>query len=145
MASIPPISPIRVGEPNRMKQMMRPFSISASGMRAQQRLAEAIQENIANVDTTTTEAGGPYRRKFVTFERDSAGGVRVARIEEDQSPGREVYQPWHRDADPDGMVRYPNVDVISEVVDMMIANRVFEANATAFQSAKAMVRRALEI
>ncbi len=144
MPSIPPIPPIRVGEPNRMRQLMRPFSISASGMRVQQRLAEAIQENIANVDTTSTPDGGPYQRKVGVLERDPHGGVRVA-IAEDPTPGREIYRPWHKDADADGMVRYPNVDVITEVVDMMIANRVFEANATAFQSAKAMVRRALEI
>ncbi len=145
MPSIPPIRPIRVGENNRMRQLMRPFGISASGMRAQQRIAEAIQENIANVDTTSTATGGPYQRKFGVLERDPSGGVRVAQMAEDPTPGREVYQPWHQDADADGMVRYPNVDVITEVVDMMIANRVFEANATAFQSAKAMVRRALEI
>ena len=124
---------------------MRPFGISASGMRAQQRVMETIQENISNAHTARTPGGGAYQRQIPVLERDASGGVRIARIVADPTPGRRVYEPGHPDADAEGMVEYPNIDVITEVVDMMIASRVFEANATAFQSAKAMIRRALDI
>ena len=107
---------------------------------------DLISENIQNARTTRTTNGGPYRRKLAVLERDPAGpGVRVARIVEDPSPGQTEYQPGHPDADADGNVVYPNIDIITEITELMIARRMYEANATAFQTAKAMIRRAMDI
>jgi flagellar basal-body rod protein FlgC len=99
-----------------------------------------ISTNIANAETTRTPDGGPYRREVATTE-----GAAAVTTTEDSRPGRKVYDPGHPDADADGFVTYPNVDLNTEMVDMMIARRVHEANATVFQAAKAMLRRALEI
>lgn len=143
--SVPPVPPVGAARPPRVRGLMRSLGLSATGMKAQQRVLDTISENIQNAGTTRSADGGPYRRKVAVLERDADGGVRVARVVEDPGPGHSVHQPGHPDADAEGMVEYPNVDVITEMTDMMIARRVYEANATAFQAAKAMVRRALEI
>jgi flagellar basal-body rod protein FlgC len=149
------------------RPLFRTLGISSSGMSAQRMRLEAIAGNIANAETTRTEDGTPYRRRVVTMETrtmetilpgappvfriptlnpaDSAHGVRVTGVEVDGSEGPLVYDPGHPDADPAGYVRYPNVSITDEMIDLLSARRVYEANATVFQSAKAMLRRALEI
>ncbi len=109
-------------------------------MSTQQRFLEVIAKNIANANTTRTPEGGPYRREVAT-----AAGDGTAEVSADPRPGRKLYDPGHPDADADGFVEYPNVDLNTEMVDLMVARRAFEANATVFQAAKSMLRRALDI
>ena len=124
---------------------MRPLGLSAEGMSVQQRFLEAISKNIANAETTRTPDGGAYRRQIAVSERDPMTGEMTTRIVEDASPGRMQYDPGHPDANADGYVEYPNVDINIELVDLMIARRLHEANASVFQAAKSMLRRALDI
>ena len=142
------------------------FDISASGMSAQRVRMDVAAENIANVDTTRTEKGGPYQRKDVVFESfgtnsfqealrnaslgkgyNSAkkAGVRVTTLVSDDREFKRVYNPNHPDADADGYVEMPNVDVLKETVDSMSATRSYEANVTALNAMKAMAQKALEI
>ncbi|WP_077612103.1 flagellar basal body rod protein FlgC [Clostridium sp. Marseille-P2415] len=140
------------------------MNISASAMTAQRLRLDIASENIANIDTTRTEAGGPYRRKMVVLEarnennfrktlmnaagvsrQQSTGGVRVSQIVEDTSPLKSVYSPEHPDADENGYVQMPNVDLLKETVDSMSATRSYEANITAFNAIKLMASKALEI
>jgi len=132
---------------------------SASGMTAERLRLDVISNNIANVNTTRTTTGGPYRRQFVVFEprqadasfpRTTGGqlqlnGVRVSGIKQDDSPLRMIYEPGHPDADADGYVKMPNINIITEMVDMMTASRAYEANVTAVNVAKSMMMKALEI
>lgn len=135
-------SPIRFPFfPRPLRGLMGPLDVSARGMAVQQKFIEVISENIANAETTRTPDGGAYRRAVASVD-EGGGGVRTT---QDARPGRSVYDPGHPDADADGFVAYPNVDLNTELVDMMIARRVHEANATVFQAAKAMLKRALEI
>jgi flagellar basal-body rod protein FlgC len=124
---------------------MGPLGVSASGMSRQQKFIEVIANNIANAETTRTADGGPYRREIAVAGIDPVTGAPITTVREDSSPGRTVYQPGHPDADAQGYVHYPNVDVASEMVDLMIARRMHDANATVFQSAKAMLRKAIDI
>jgi len=124
---------------------MGPLAMSAEGMATQQKFLEAIAKNIANAETTRTPEGTPYRRQIAVAERDPVTGQMVTRIVEDPSAGRLQYDPGHPDANEDGYVEYPNVDVNTELVDLMLARRMHEANASVFQAAKSMLRRALEI
>lgn len=128
-----------------IRNFLGPLGISAGGMTRQQRFIEVIAANIANAETTRTPDGGPYRRQVAAVGIDPATGKADTRIVQDQRPGRMVYDPGHPDADPQGYVTYPNVDLATETVDLMLARRMHEANATVFQSAKAMLRRALDI
>jgi flagellar basal-body rod protein FlgC len=139
------------------------LGVSSSALTAQRLRMDIISQNIANVDTTRTADGTPYRRKTVVFEeRGSApfsqylssaskdrylvgGGVRVARIVEDPSPFKEVYDPGNPDADENGIVRKPNVDIVTEMVNMISATRAYEANVTAMNATKSMASKALEI
>jgi flagellar basal-body rod protein FlgC len=161
----PPFQPVT-------RTMFRSLGIAASGLSAQRQRLEVIATNIANAETTRTADGTPYRRRVVRMEAagvpgepfevpsptsssllrtpggdpvQRAAGVRVAAVEEDASEGQLVYEPGHPDADASGYVRYPNVRITDELVDLMDARRVYEANATVFQSAKSMLRRALDI
>jgi len=128
---------------------MDPIDVSASGLAAQRRRLEVIAENLANAETTRTAEGRPYRRKQVIFSEalDAAaeGGVEVEEISEDLSPGKRVYQPGHPDANDEGYVELPNVSVMQEMVDMIGATRAYEANVTALNATKSMIRRALDI
>ena len=143
---IPSVPQVRMpSEPIRVRGMLKQFGLSSTGMSAQQSVMDTISENIQNARTTRTAEGTPYRRKVAVLERDPDGGVRVARVVDDMSAGQIVHQPGHPDADAEGNVLLPNVDIIAEMADLMIAKRVFEANATAFQTAKSMMRRALDI
>lgn len=143
--------------------MFSAINSSASGLTAQRLRMDTISENIANANTTRTENGGPYRRKVVVFNEankpfseylsnsskkainNNSGGVRVAKIVEDKSDFKKVYDPTHPDADSDGYVNMPNVDVLTEMVNMISATRAYEANVTAMNSAKGMAIKALEI
>jgi flagellar basal-body rod protein FlgC len=136
------------------------MDISASGLTAQRLRMDLISENIANAETTRTETGGPYRRKTAVFREKPAaefadylkgalsgasGGVRVSQIAEDTAEGTRVYEPGHPDADADGYVTKPNVNIVVEMVNMVSATRSYEANVTAINSSKAMISRTLEI
>ena len=131
--------------PSPIRQLLRPLGISADAMSTQQRFLEVIARNIANAETTRTPEGGPYRREIATTGADPTTGAPSSGVITDTRPGRKIYDPGHPDADKDGFVEYPNVDLNTELVDLMIARRMFEANATVFQAAKNMLRRALEI
>jgi flagellar basal-body rod protein FlgC len=127
--------------PRPIRTLLSPLATSAAGMSVQQSFIEAISANIANAETTRTPEGGPYRRRIGLAENNN-GQVRVV---DDATPGRMVYDPGHPDADQNGYVTMPNVDIATETVDLMVARRMHEANATVFQAAKGMLRRALEI
>lgn len=125
---------------------LRPLGISAGGLSLQQQRLEVIASNIANAETTRTADGGPYRRRVAELApQPGAEGAPVVQVREDTTPGPLVYDPGHPDADPRGYVRYPNVDTSAEMVDLMIARRAYEANASVFEAAKAMLRRALDL
>ena len=190
-----------------VRPMFRSLGIAASGLSAQRARIETIATNLANAETTRTDAGGAYKRKVAVLQAASAGsatfgggatpnpggtisgatppfgsnafqvpalaanapfgsgsddpraitvpalggaddgqnGVRVAGISQDESDGPLVYDPGHPDADANGYVRYPNVRVSDEMIDLIDARRIYEANATVFQSAKAMLKRAIDI
>lgn len=136
------------------------LSISSTGLSAQRLRMNLISSNMANVNTTRTETGEPYKRKDAIFEAvqtggfkdvldermgDAAGGVNVARIVEDDKPFVEKYDPGHPDADENGYIRMPNVNIVEEMVNMISASRSFEANATAVRATKDMAGIALEI
>ncbi len=127
------------------------MGISASGLNAERIRQEVIARNIANVNTTKTSDGGVFRRQLVELVSEGNGedgelpAVSIAGIVSDPSPLKQVYDPSHPDADDKGFVAKPNVDVMMEMVDMLGATRAYQANVTALQSAKDMIRRALEI
>lgn len=128
-----------------VRNLMGPLGISASGMARQQRFLEIIANNIANAETTRGPDGKPYQRQVAVGGTDPVTGQPVTTVVNDTRAGRMEYDPGHPDADATGYVHYPNVDLANETVDLMIARRMHEANATVFQSAKAMLRRALDI
>mgnify|MGYP000908847177 CR=1 FL=1 len=133
--------------------------ISASGLTAERLRMDTIASNIANVNTTRTEEGGPYRRKIAVFQENleaewdkQAGrmenvsrGIKAVGVVEDESPLQSVYDPTHPDADADGYVMMPNVNVLNEMVDLIAATRAYEANVTAVNATKSMMVKALEI
>jgi flagellar basal-body rod protein FlgC len=128
-----------------VRQFMRSLAISAEGMARQQKFLEVISSNIANAETTRTPEGGPYQRRVAVAGGTAEDGSVGMDVVADPRPGRLVYDPGHPDANADGYVRYPNVDTSTELVDLMIARRVHEANASVFQAAKSRLRRALDI
>ena len=136
------------------------MNISASGMTAQRLRMDIISQNIANVNTTRDENGDPYKRKAVVFsEKDATpfqeifmrtagtigSGVKVTRIVEDNKAMRKTYDPTHPDADEDGYVTYPNVNIVQEMTDLIDATRSYEANVTAFNATKNMALKGLEV
>ncbi len=137
------------------------LDISTSALTAQRMRMDVISENIANANTTRTANGEPYRRRIVQLSQKGsvpfssymqeassnlAGrGVYVSGIVEDDSPFKLNFDPAHPDADADGYVRLPNVDEVTEMVDMMSATRSYEANVTALNATKSMAIKALEI
>ncbi|MEN6312914.1 MAG: flagellar basal body rod protein FlgC [Clostridiaceae bacterium] len=139
------------------------LDIGASALTAQRLRMDTISQNIANVSTTRTENGTPYRRRLVVFEEKKDGvpfseylsassrelyagkGVKVARIVEDTSPYKKVYDPGNPDADAEGYVEMPNIDIITEMVNMISATRAYEANVTSINTTKNMALKALEI
>lgn len=118
---------------------------AADGMSVQQRFVEVISRNLANAEVTRTPEGGAFKREIAELGVDPATGQAAFRVAQDPRPGRLVYDPAHPDANAQGFVEYPNVDVNTELVDLMVARRVFEANASVFRAAKSMLLKALDI
>lgn len=120
------------------------MKFSAKGMTAERFRMDTISSNIANANSVRTNGQDPYRRHIVSL-KTTEDGVEIAGIEEDQSDLRKVYEPGNPNGDLDGYVYYSNVDPLREMVDMMSASRAYEANISAFNSAKSMVKAALNI
>lgn len=143
--------------------MFTSFDINASGMTAQRYRMDIISENVANANTTRTKDGTPYVRKVVTFaekdgqtpfsrvmndhlDRYSGKGVKVTGVYEDKvTEMNMVYDPSHPDADENGYVLYPNVNIITEMTNLIDASRSYEANSTAFTATKAMAMKGLSL
>lgn len=142
--------------------LFQAFNISASGMTAQRFRTDVIAQNIANVNTTRTESGGPYRRKIVTFQekdvtafskyysasknKEIGNGVKITKVTEDYSTDFIMeYDPANPDADENGYVSYPNVNTVTEMTNLIDATRAYEANATAFDASKNMALTGLNI
>ncbi len=138
------------------------MNTSASGLTAERLRMDVIADNIANAQTTRGANGEAYRRKMVVFKENKKefiipmnmsknekkaleGGVRVVEIAEDQSPLNIIYDPNHPDANEKGYVTMPNVNTVTEMVDMITATRAYEANSTIITNAKAMANSALQI
>ena len=135
---------------------LQSLEISASGLYAQRKRMDVIASNLANIETTHTKKGGPYRRKMVVMNTKpvedfdkvltlQVEGVKIDDIVEDKSPFRKVFNPSHPDANKDGYLLKPNVDLIVEITNMLMARRAFEANIAAMKSTKQMALKALEI
>jgi len=149
--------------------IMTSLNISASGMTAQRTRMDIIAQNVANVNTTRTENGDPYRRQTVVFEERSinnhnfesyltaqrvglsynpqiGSGVKISAIAEDHVTSmKKVYEPGNPDADEDGYVTYPNVNTVTEMTNLIDASRSYEANVTAFNATKNMALKGLEL
>ncbi len=164
-----------------IRKIFSAFDISATGMRAQRRRMDAVSSNLANIETTRTENGEPYRRQVVVMKTDQSATTfqqllrhEDARIQvtdprhintvtstqstSEKNPAvtaetttiqnnafRIIYDPDHPDADENGYVNMPNINVVTEMVDMIAASRSYEANATALEANKSMTKKALEI
>ncbi|GBD96503.1 MAG TPA: flagellar basal body rod protein FlgC [Nitrospirae bacterium] len=129
------------------------FKVSASALEANRIRMNTIASNMANAQSTDTEGGGPYVKKNVIFQTMPVGsepgekleGVRVSKIVEDTKPPVVIYDPGHPDADENGYVSMPDINVIEEMVNMMMALRAYEANVKAFNISKGMFQKALEL
>ena len=131
--------------------------VSGSGLSVERTRVNLAASNLANAESTRGPDGKPYARldpvlEAVPFDAALAGapggelqGVRVAQIQKDEGPGRRVYSPSHPDAGPDGYVTLPNVNPIHEVVNLMSAQKAYDANATSIETLKTMAQRALDI
>ena len=124
--------------------------ISASGLSAERLRLDVISSNIANSRTTRTEDGGAYVRKIAIFSENydkklGLLGVKTTKVEEDKSPLKREYDPSHPDADDEGYVEYPNVDLLVEMSDLISASRVYESNVDTLNAQKNMISKALEI
>lgn len=132
-----------------MKEMFMPLKVSATALEAQKIRMNVIASNIANVNSTRTPEGGPYRKKDVVFESymfdESSVGVNIPKIVEDERPFKLVYNPSHPDANKDGYVSYPNINTIEETVNFISATRAYEANLTLINSYKEMFMKTLDI
>ncbi len=145
--------------------MFTGIDASASGLTAERLRMDVISNNIANANTTRTDQGGAYHRRYVVFmprekelqsfedifkravgnKKGTGEGVRAVAIAEDPEQGPLVYDPSHPDANEEGYVEKPNVNIVAEMVDMITAQRAYEANATAINAAKSMAMKALDI
>ncbi len=139
------------------------MDISTTGIIAQRYRMNVVAENLANVESTRTASGGPYRRKQIVISAldgsqpfldvlmgvqnamPALAGVRVSDVVDDPTPPKVVHRPGHPDADKNGYVAMPNVNPILEMSDMLLATRAYEANITAFSTAKSMVAKAMEL
>ena len=144
------------------------MNIAATGLTAQRARIDVIAENLANINTTRTAEGGPFRRRTVIFEEmrdhdpfqaifnsifgitsdlpaNQGRGVRVSRVVEDDRPGMLAFNPSHPDANEDGYVLMPNINIVEEMVNMISATRSYEANITAMSNARHLTQRTLEI
>ena len=138
------------------------INVSASGLTAERLRMDLISENIANANVTRTPSGTPYRRKIAVFRAQEANsfeqllsaakgsnslgnGVEIAGIVEDQSAFKKEFNPNHPDADSEGYVSLPNVEIVNEMINLISASRAYEANITAVNTTKTMAMKALEI
>ena len=135
------------------------MDISVSGIEANRINMEIISSNLANINTTRTLQGGPYRRKIPVFsekplefsealstaEKKLSGGIEVSEIVEDTTPFQKVFNPGHPDADSQGFVSLPNVSMSKEMVDMVLVTKVYEANITAYNASKKMAQETMQI
>lgn len=148
-----------------MSAIFRSMRISATALTSERLRMDVISNNIANSQTTRTAEGGAYKRKRVVFQAQEDGripiqrmqrggsmadvhglqGVRVRRIDESDEDMVRTYDPSHPDADADGFVEYPNVDISTEMVDLMAASKAYQSNVTVIQTAKTMAQAALQI
>jgi flagellar basal-body rod protein FlgC len=137
--------------------LLTALDVNASGLTAQRRRVEVSSSNLANSQTTRTDEGGPYRRKDVVFQTSSfqeslstamdggVQGVEVSDIVNDPRPFDRRYEPGHPDADKDGYVSYPNVNVMEEMANLVEASRSYEANIAAIGVVKTMINRTLDL
>jgi flagellar basal-body rod protein FlgC len=133
------------------------FKIVGSGLSAQRKKMDVITSNIANMSTTSTPEGGPYKRKVMSFTsdplekgfdlqlKDAVCAVKVDQVNEEKDGFKKIHDPAHPDADKDGYVTLPNVNLMLEMTDLITASRAYEANATAFDAMKNMSMKAMEI
>jgi flagellar basal-body rod protein FlgC len=133
------------------------FKICSAGLSAQRSKLDVITSNIANANTTSTPEGGPYKRKMITFSaeplkegfdktlEDAVRTVKINNVVEEKDGFKRIFDPAHPDADKDGFVTLPNVNVMLEMTELITANRSYEACATAFDAAKNMALKAMDI
>ncbi|MGB0122234.1 MAG: flagellar basal body rod protein FlgC [Silvibacterium sp.] len=138
------------------------MEVSGSALQAERMRAEVVASNMANAETTRTPEGGPYRRQQVVFQSEASdqgvfanhllsesngdvGGVKVSAVVSDKTPGLRRYDPQHPDADKDGYVEYPDINPLTEMVDMMSATRAYGLNSSAVQATKGMIDASLDI
>ena len=145
--------------------LINSLHISASALMAQRLRMDVVANNVANMNTTRTAEGGPYRHQSVSFSEagggapfrsalararggsapGAAGGVAVTAVTDDVTPARRVFDPEHPDADAEGFVLMPNIDVVSEMTDLVSARRAYEASVTVLNATKALAQRALDL
>ncbi|MDH3208772.1 MAG: flagellar basal body rod protein FlgC [Burkholderiaceae bacterium] len=130
------------------------FKVSGSAVSAQSQRLNVVASNLANADTVAGPDGQPYKARQVVFQTlmaatpgasDSAAGVRVSQISEDQTPGRKVHDPKHPQADGDGYVTYSNVNTIEEMVNMISASRSYQNNIEVMNTAKTLLLKTLQM
>ncbi|KAF0195879.1 MAG: flagellar basal-body rod protein FlgC [Bacillota bacterium] len=139
------------------------MAISASALSAEKLRIDTISQNVANINTTRTPEGGPYQRRRVVFSEmlqesklnrfvrlpsrggTDGAGVQVSAVIRDEAPARMVHDPSHPDADEDGYVAMPNIDVVNEMVDLITASRAYETNVQVLNVTKSLAMKALEI
>ncbi len=133
-------------------EFMSSFRVCASGLAAQRAKMDVIVSNLANINTTRTPEGGPYKRKVIIFSSEPIGSfndilrmVKVEGITEEKESIRKVFDPNHPDADSKGIVAMPDINTVAEMADMITANRAYEACVTAFDTTKNMALKALEL
>ena len=137
------------------------MDIASSGLSAQRKNMNTISMNLANMQTTRTQDGGPYQRKEVVYKsapvqspfdqvmtsemQREVKGVKVARIQEDDRAFKNVYDPGHPDANEEGYVKYPDINAVEEMANMLTATRTYEANLSTISSVKQMINQAVQI
>ncbi len=131
------------------------IEITASALNAQKTRLDVIAQNIANAQTTRTPSGGPYKRQLISFEtsllqqtgdgQPALHGVQISSVTSDPSPGERIYNPQHPDADSQGIVTMPNVNLAYEMVDLITATRAYEANLSVAKNGREMADRTLRI
>jgi len=135
-------------------KLFQSMAISASSLTAERLRMDLISSNIANINTTRTEDGGPYKKKVAIFQeqlerkingQNVGSGVKVAAVEEAKTPPKMIYDPGHPDANKDGYVAMPNINIVNEMVDLISTTRAYEANVTVLNASKTMAIKALTI
>lgn len=138
-------------------ELFTTFKIIGSGLSAQRKKMDVVTSNIANVSTTSTPEGGPYKRKIMSFAsdpldkgfdvdlKDAVNAVKVDQVTDEKEGFKKIFDPAHPDADKDGFVTLPNVNLMLEMTDLITASRAYEANATAFDAMKNMALKAMDI